>query len=154
MPILNNLWIFGKNIQRLFFYKLRLFSSLYIEKDLIMKKFTGKKINYFIGFLSGIINGLLGAGGGMLSVPTLKTQMTVQKAHATTVAIIMPMCLVSSVWYILAGRVTIRDALPYAPFGIVGALIGAVLLTKMKAKHLRILFSLFMIWAGIRMIMR
>ena len=116
--------------------------------------FIKKYKNSLIGLLSGIINGLLGAGGGMLAVPTLKTQIDAQKAHATTVAIIMPMCLVSSIFYIYAGRVTIKDALPYAPYGIIGAIIGAVLLTKLKSKHLRIIFSLFMIWAGIRMITR
>lgn len=110
--------------------------------------------NSLIGFLSGIINGLLGAGGGMLAVPTLKTQIEAQKAHATTVAIIMPMCLVSSVIYIMSGRVTINDALPYTPYGVVGALIGSVLLTKLKSKQLRIIFSLFMIWAGVRMLTR
>ncbi len=113
---------------------------------------SGKNIS--IGFLSGIINGLLGAGGGMLVVPTLKTQIDAQKAHATTVAVIMPMCLVSSLFYILDGRVTINDALPYAPYGIIGALIGSVLLTKLKSKHLKVIFSLFMIWAGLRMITR
>ena len=117
-------------------------------------KFLKQHKNISIGFLSGIVNGLLGAGGGMLVVPTLKTQIDAQKAHATTVAVIMPMCLVSSILYILSDRVTIKDALPYAPFGVVGAVIGSVLLTKLKSKHLRIIFSLFMIWAGIRMITR
>ena len=119
-----------------------------------MIKFIKKHINSIIGLFSGIINGLLGAGGGMLAVPTLKTQIEPQKAHATTVAIIMPMCLVSSIWYLVAGRVTIKDALPYAPYGVIGAVIGAFLLTKMKAKWLKIIFSLLMIWAGVRMIMR
>lgn len=107
-----------------------------------------------IGLLSGIINGLLGAGGGMLVVPALKAQTGAQKAHATTVAIIMPMCLASSIWYLFDGRVTINDALPYAPYGVIGALIGSVLLTKLKSKQLRIIFGLFMIWAGVRMILR
>lgn len=119
-----------------------------------MKRFFKKYINLIIGLLSGVINGLLGAGGGMLAVPTLKSQTEAQKAHATTVAIIMPMCLVSSIWYLFAGRVTLKDALPYAPYGVIGAFIGAFLLTKLKAKWLRIIFSLFMIWAGIRMITR
>lgn len=118
------------------------------------KKFLKKYINYAVGFCSGIINGLLGAGGGMLAVPTLKTQIEPQKAHATTVAIIMPMSVVSSIWYLAAGRVSVKDALPYAPYGVIGAVIGAFLLTKMKAKWLRIIFSIFMIWAGVRMIMR
>lgn len=119
-----------------------------------MEKSIKKYTNPIIGTFSGIINGLLGAGGGMLVVPTLKKQTEPQKAHATTVAIIMPMCLVSSIWYLVDGRVTISDALPYAPYGIIGAIIGAFLLTKMKANWLRIIFSLLMIWAGIRMIMR
>ena len=117
-------------------------------------KFLKKHKNPVIGFFSGIINGLLGAGGGMLVVPTLKTQIDAQKAHATTVAVIMTMCLVSSIFYILSGRVTVKDALPYAPYGVVGAVIGSVLLTKLKSKHLRVIFSLFMIWAGVRMITR
>lgn len=117
-------------------------------------EYIKKYKNIVVGFLSGIINGLLGAGGGMLAVPTLKTQIDAQKAHATTVAIIMPMCLTSSIFYIYAGRVTISDAMPYAPYGVVGAIIGAVLLTKLKSKHLRIIFGLFMIWAGIRMILK
>ena len=90
----------------------------------------------------------------MLVVPTLKAQINAQKAHATTVAVIMPMCLVSSIFYILDKRVTINDALPYAPYGVIGSLIGSVLLTKLKSKHLKVIFSLFMIWAGLRMITR
>lgn len=115
----------------------------------------GKKaLNSIVGVCSGIINGLLGAGGGMLAVPTLKTQLEPQKAHATTVAVILPMCLVSSIWYLAAGRVSVSDALPYIPFGVIGAAVGSFLLTKMNAKWLRIIFSLLMIWAGARMIFK
>ena len=74
-----------------------------------------------IGLLSGTVNGLLGAGGGMLIVPALKKETEIKKAHATTVAVIMPMCIVSSILYITSGRVTLSDALPYAPFGIIGS---------------------------------
>ncbi|MDE7390602.1 MAG: sulfite exporter TauE/SafE family protein [Lachnospiraceae bacterium] len=117
-------------------------------------KFLKKHINLIVGAFSGIINGLLGAGGGMLAVPTLKTQTEPQKAHATTVAIIMPMCLVSSIWYLCTNKVTISDAMPYAPYGVIGAIIGAFLLARLNAKWLRIIFNLFMLWAGIRMIMK
>ncbi len=107
-----------------------------------------------IGLLSGTVNGLLGAGGGMLIVPALKKETEIKKAHATTVAVIMPMCIVSSILYITSGRVTLSDALPYAPFGIIGSWIGAFFLTRIKADRLRMVFNLFMIWAGIRMLMR
>ncbi len=119
-----------------------------------MVRLIKKHINTVVGFLSGIINGLLGAGGGMLVVPALKARTQARKAHATTVAVIFPMCLVSSIWYLAAGRVTVSDALPYAPYGVIGAAIGAFLLTKLNGRWLRIIFSVLMIWAGVRMIMR
>ena len=110
--------------------------------------------NNILGFLSGVINGLLGAGGGMLIVPLLKTRLNARKAHATAVAIIFPMCLASSVMYLYNGRVTLKEALPFMPFGIIGAFVGTVLLTKLNSGQLRVIFSLFMIWAGVRLITR
>ena len=119
------------------------------ENDAKKKHFAKK---FPICFLSGIINGLLGAGGGMLIVPTLKRELNARSAHATTVAIILPMSIASSISYLNRGRVRISDVMPYAPFGVIGTAVGAILLTRLRSKHLRIVFSLFMIWAGIRMI--
>lgn len=116
--------------------------------------FIKKQLSNLVGFFSGIINGLLGAGGGMLIVPVLKSKLPPAKAHATTVAVILPMCVVSSMLYIYDGRVSLSDAMPYIPFGVIGAVIGTALLPKLSGNQLRVIFSLFMIWAGIRMIMR
>ena len=90
----------------------------------------------------------------MLIVPLLKTSLNARKAHATAVAVIFPMCIASSVMYLYSGRVTLKDALPFMPFGIIGAVIGTFLLTKLNSGQLRIIFSLFVIWAGIRLITR
>ena len=116
--------------------------------------FNKKHDKKLIGFVSGVINGLLGAGGGMIIVPVLKTELSAEKAHATAVAVIFPMCLMSSIMYLYSGRVALSDALPFIPYGIIGAVIGTILLTKLNARQLRTIFSLFMIWAGIRMILR
>ena len=65
------------------------------------------------GLGAGVINGLLGAGGGMVVVPLLSA-MGVQgkKSHATALMVIVPLSAVSAVLYLVQGRVGIADALP------------------------------------------
>lgn len=105
-------------------------------------------------FAAGLINGLLGTGGGMIALPTLiKSGVPRKKAHATTIMMIFTFSLISSAMYIYTKRVTISDALPYIPAGILGAIFGAWLLKKMPDRILRKLFGAFMIWAGIKLLM-
>ncbi len=107
------------------------------------------------GVLIGIVNGLLGAGGGMLAVPLLKKSGLDQKeAHATSIAVILPLSIISGVAYLMRGSVKIEDALPYLLPGALGAVLGAFLLKKISDKLLRKVFGVFMIWAGIRLLMR
>lgn len=103
----------------------------------------------------GIINGLLGAGGGMLAVPLLKKSGVEQKqAHATSIALILPLSIISAAAYLINGNVKIGDALPYLLPGAIGAALGAVLLKRIPDKWLRRVFGGFMIWAGIRLLMK
>lgn len=107
------------------------------------------------GFLVGVINALLGAGGGMVAVPILrKNELTQAQAQASSVAVIFPLSLISAVLYLMQGHMTFPDALPYLPWGALGALAGGLLLSKIPDKWLKRIFGAFMIWAGIRMMMR
>ena len=107
------------------------------------------------GALVGVINGLLGAGGGMLAVPLLsKFGLDAKKSHATSIAIILPLSVISVAAYLFRGDVKFADAGVYMIPGAVGAVIGAWLLGKIPDKWLRRLFGAFMIWAGIRLFMR
>lgn len=108
-----------------------------------------------IGFFAGLLNGLLGAGGGMLIVPALsKLGVDRKKAHATSICIILPICILSSVMYINSGRASILEAMPYMVWGIVGSIIGAFILSKIKTKLLRKIFGVFVIWAAFQLIFR
>lgn len=115
-----------------------------------------KKKNFLTalcGLGVGLINGLLGAGGGMIAVPMLKAAGLEQKqAHANAVALIMPISIVSAASYILRGAVTIPDATPYLLPGMAGAALGTLVLSKISTPALRKIFALFMIWAGIRLL--
>ena len=107
------------------------------------------------GTLVGVLNGLLGAGGGMLAVPMLKKLgLNQTKAHATAVAVIFPLSAASTIAYLLMGRFAWGDAAPFLLPGAVGALAGGLLLAKIPGQWLRKIFACFMIWAGVRMIMK
>ncbi len=103
----------------------------------------------------GLINGLLGAGGGMLAVPLLKKSgFSTKESHANSIAIILPLSVLSAGLYIWSGRVNISDSLIYLPTGILGAIIGAYVLKKIPDKWMRRLFGIFLIWAGARLLLR
>ena len=114
------------------------------------------RIKSFIGGgLAGIVNGLLGSGGGMVAVPMLKsTGLNTHQAHSSSLAVVLPISAVSASLYLLGGNVTVADALPYIPGGIIGALAGGFIMTRISPNILRRVFGGFAIWAGLRMLLK
>lgn len=111
--------------------------------------------NSFYGLLVGVVNGLFGAGGGMLAVPILKKIGLSQKeAHANAIAVIVPVTLVSASLYLLRGSVEFKDALSYVPTGVIGALLGTFCLKKISPLWLKRIFGVFMVYAGVRLFLR
>lgn len=107
------------------------------------------------GLLIGGINGLLGAGGGMIAVPMLKKAGLEQKeAHANAVAVILPISVLSAVLYVIKGYVNISDSLPYIPTGVVGSVIGTLILKKISPVWLKRIFGAFMVYAGVRLLLK
>lgn len=52
------------------------------------------------GAIAGLLNGLFGAGGGVAVVPLLEhAGIDTKKSHATSIAIIAPLSLISSLLY-------------------------------------------------------
>ena len=71
-----------------------------------------------IGTIIGLINSLLGAGGGLITVPYLSKQgLSQQKAQATSVFIILPLTAVSTVLYLHKNIFTLKEAIIFLPFG-------------------------------------
>ena len=107
------------------------------------------------GLAIGIVNGLLGAGGGMIAVPILKKLGLEQKsAHCNAIAIILPITLISAILYLWKDYVNLSSALPYIPTGLIGAVAGTYILKKISPEWLKKIFAAFMIYAGIRLLLR
>ena len=105
--------------------------------------------------MSGLFNSLFGAGGGILAVKSIRSQGAEQKkAQATALAAMFIMSVISCGVYLFKGYFRLSSALPYLPFGIIGALAGTHLLKKTPDRILRRLFALFMLWCGVRMVLK
>ncbi len=113
-----------------------------------------KAFYYIVGGITGVANGLFGSGGGMLSVPLLEsTGMEAKKAHASSIAITLPLSVISTVIYSLKGHINYSLALKFVPLGLLGAIAGSRLLKKISNKVLKKIFGAILIISGIRMLM-
>ncbi len=107
------------------------------------------------GVAVGLVNGVFGAGGGMLAVPLLKAGGLDQKqAHANAVAVILPITVISAVLYLLKGTVNIKDSLMFLPTGLVGSVLATFVLKNISSVWLKRIFGGFMIYAGARLLLK
>ena len=115
-----------------------------------------KKISTALfGVAIGFINGLLGAGGGMLAVPLLKKYgFSQREAQQNAIAIILPITAVSAAMYLYKDYVNLNDSYSYLPTGFLGAIIATFLMKKISNKWLKRIFAFFMLYAGVRLLLK
>ena len=107
------------------------------------------------GLSAGLINGLLGTGGGIAAVTLLgRTGLSKKECHATSIGVILPLSLCSAAVYLYRGRFTLGQALPYLPAGLVGAAAGALLLRRIPKRWLRLLFGGVAVYSACRLFLR
>ena len=120
------------------------------------------KSKYFLivaGILCGFINGLLGAGGGIIAVFALRLALgdelsDTRDVFANALCITLPISAVSCLSYALHGNLKINGIGLYVIPAILGGALGGVLLGKLKATTLRKLFSALVVISGILLIVR
>lgn len=108
---------------------------------------------FVIGLISGLVNGLLGIGGGTILIPAMVFLLCERQhqAHGTSLAIILPTALVSSVIYQSHGNLDIMIAIKVAASGMVGGYLGAKIMNRLPPVTLQKIFGVFMGIAGLRM---
>ncbi len=122
-----------------------------MEKHKKIKNFIIRNIfAVFVGF----VNGFFGGGGGLLCVPTLEKvyKLETKKAHATTVAIMLPLSIVSSVVYLFHNNINVWATIAIAVGSTIGGLFGAFALKKTNSDFIRWMFIVILFVAGVRMV--
>ena len=104
-----------------------------------------------LGILTGILCGLFASGGGLILVPSLVFifKQSEKKARAMSVFCILPMVLASLVFYNKAEYIDWKLGIICGFGGIIGGIIGANLMKKVKDKYLILIFIGFLIYAAI-----
>lgn len=96
-----------------------------------------------MGFLGGMVGGLLGVGGGILYVPALAIFLdeTQVRAEATSLLAIVPVAIVA-VWRQLGyGNVRVREGLVIGALSPVGVGIGVVVANALPQRALELTFA-------------
>lgn len=104
------------------------------------------------GLCAGCINGLFGAGGGMVLVPLLGlTQcFSEQEVFSVSVAIILPICLTSLLCAMTGTALPWELAWPYLAGGALGGIAAGLWGHRISSVYLHRLFGALILWGGIR----
>lgn len=115
-----------------------------------------KKWRYVLaGGLAGVANGFFGGGGGSILVPALTKlcKLEQKKAFATSIAVILPLCVLSVGIYLLRGSLDVMTALPYLIGGSIGGFVGGKIFKGTKVNWIKRGFGLLLILGGLRCIL-
>ncbi|MBQ2893273.1 MAG: TSUP family transporter [Oscillospiraceae bacterium] len=104
------------------------------------------------GLAAGAVNGLFGAGGGMVLVPllTLLTDIADEDIFPASVSIILPICIISLTMGALTQGIPIGSALPYLIGSIGGGILAGMTAKKIPVKWLHRALGALILWGGVR----
>lgn len=107
---------------------------------MVMKQYAKQIV---IGLITGLLNGLFGAGGGSVLVPAMELFLDIdeKKSHATAIAVILLLSAVSSVFYLKNGFFDGKLWLFLTIGGMAGGLVGAKVLSRISKSSLKIIFG-------------
>lgn len=104
------------------------------------------------GLGAGAVNGLFGAGGGMVLVPllTLLTDLDDQAIFPASISIILPICLVSLAATAMTSGIPWQQALPYLAGSAAGGILAGIWGKKIPVKWLHRGLGILILWGGYR----
>ena len=111
------------------------------------------------GLAAGFANGLLGAGGGIITVfilsKVMKKQITSKNGvFANALCVMLPLSLISCAIYAFKGHMSVDGFGVFAIPAVAGGAIGGLLLGRLKAAFMRRLFAALVIISGVLLIVR
>ena len=113
-----------------------------------MEKQTSSRLrSAAAGGAAGLANGFFGGGGGMILVPLLTRWcgLDQRRAFATSIAIILPLCALSSAIYFLRGGLDLTAA-----GGLAGGFLGGRVFKRLNMIWLRRAFALLILYGGVK----
>lgn len=112
-------------------------------------------VNWKIGLAgaaAGAVNGLFGAGGGMILVPMLNwlSELDEDEIFPASIAIILPVCVVSLALGTGLGGLPWQEAMPYLLGSAAGGILSGLLGKKIPVVWLHRILGGLILWGGVR----
>lgn len=126
--------------------------SIPFKKDIVIKLAA-------MGALAGFLNGLLGAGGGIIIVLAINKYLKTvaddkNGAFATALCIMLPISLLSFILYSTNGHVSTEGFGLFIPSAILGGVIGGLILERIKPTSMKKFFAVLIAVSGVLLILR
>lgn len=114
---------------------------------------NGSGIGVTIAYLSGIVSGLLGVGGGVLKVSAMNRYMNVpmKVSVGTSKLMIGVTATVSSILFFMHGLIHFMVVAPVAVGTTVGATAGTMIMNRLHSALLKLIFSGLMLYLAYEM---
>ena len=133
-----------------------------MNEKIALRSEAKKRSMHFViaGILSGIVNGLLGTGGGILTVLFLSKIYAKDSSYSTKDIFAITLCssvimsMASLLFYLSSGCFSVSDSALYMLAAVPGGVLGAILLEKLSSKTMKLIFALLVVWAGISMMIK
>ena len=104
------------------------------------------------GIGAGAVNGLFGAGGGMVLIPLLAllTDLKEPEIFPASVCIIAPICIISLLLTRQSDASVLHTAGPYLLASAAGGILAGLLAKKIPTSWLHRGLGILILWGGIR----
>ena len=104
------------------------------------------------GALAGAVNGLFGAGGGMVLVPALTalTELEDREVFPSSISIILPICFISLTFTGFYSGIPWLESVPYLIGSAAGGILSGLLGKKIPTRWLHRGLGILILWGGVR----
>ena len=111
------------------------------------------------GFIAGVVNGLLGAGGGILIIAAfsriMKNELPEKKdVFVNSLCVMLPISALSCLLYAIRGNLSSEGFGIFALPAIIGGAAGGLLTDRIRSRALKKLFAALVIISGVLLIIK
>ncbi len=112
-------------------------------------------IAFIVGSIAGLISGMLGVGGGTISIPAMVLLLGVEQhtAQGVSLGAMLFTALVGAFIHYRQGNVKLSTVLLIAPSAVAFSLLGAWAAGQVTAEWLTRVFAIFLLIIGCRMLL-